>query len=351
MYCWATESRFGLRLYTTGVSDASPHPHASTTRRFSVGRGTAGRRLDRFLAAACGDVSRSRLQKLIEEGAVRIDGVVERRVSRSTADGQKIEVDVASAPAKTALLAEDIPLAILYEDDQLLILNKPPGLVVHPAPGHHSGTVANAILHHCRENLPSGGDPLRPGIVHRLDRETSGALVVAKTDRAHESLARQMKKRQIRKEYVALAAGRPPLRKGSIDLAIGRDPKDRKKMKGFAEASPPGIRAAKTLYAIEREWAPLDLALLRLTLVTGRTHQIRVHLAAIRCPIVGDPVYGRPRYEKVRDAALKKALSEFPRQALHAERIAFLHPVTREEIDVTAPWPEDLSALVGRLPP
>jgi 23S rRNA pseudouridine1911/1915/1917 synthase len=325
-------------------------PSISTTRRFSVGRGTAGRRLDRILAAACGDISRTRLQKLIEEGAVRIDGVVERRVSRSTADGQKIEVDVASAPPKTALIAEDIPLAILYEDEQLLILNKPPGLVVHPAPGHHSGTVANAILHHCRENLPSGGDPLRPGIVHRLDRETSGALIVAKTDRAHESLARQMKKRQIRKEYVALAAGRPPLRKGSIDVAIGRDPKDRKKMKGFAEAAPPAIRAAKTLYAIEREWVTLDLALLRLTLVTGRTHQIRVHLAAIRCPIVGDPVYGRPRYEKVRDAALKKALSEFPRQALHAERIAFLHPVTREEIDVTAPWPEDLAALVGLLP-
>jgi 23S rRNA pseudouridine1911/1915/1917 synthase len=332
------------------VPDAVPPANASTTRRFSVGKGTAGRRLDRFLASACGDISRSRLQKLIEDGAVRIDGVVERRVSRSTADGQKIEVDVAAAPAKTALLAEDIPLAILYEDDQLLILNKPPGLVVHPAPGHHSGTVANAILHHCRENLPSGGDPLRPGIIHRLDRETSGALVVAKTDRAHESLARQMKKRQIRKEYVALAAGRPKLRKGSIDLAIGRDPKDRKKMKGFTEASPPAIREARTLYAIEREWPALDLALLRLTLVTGRTHQIRVHLAAIHCPVVGDPVYGRPRYEKVRDPDLKRRLGEFPRQALHAERIAFLHPTTREEIDVTAPWPADLSSLVESLP-
>ena len=315
-----------------------------------MGRGTAGRRLDRFLAAACGDISRSRLQRLIDEGAVRIDGVVERRASRTTADGQRVELEIPAEPPRTALLAEDIPLAILYEDDQLLILNKPPGLVVHPAPGHHSGTVANAILHHCRENLPAAGDPLRPGIVHRLDRETSGALVVAKTDRAHESLARQMKKRQIRKEYVALAAGRPPLRKGSIDLAIGRDPKDRKKMKGFASPSPPAVREAKTLYAIDREWPPLDLALLRLTLVTGRTHQIRVHLAAIRCPVVGDPVYGRPRYEKVRDPELAKTLAEFPRQALHAERIVFLHPVTRETIDVTAPWPTDLTRLIAALP-
>ena len=332
------------------MSQPSPPPNASATRRFSVGRGTAGRRLDRFLAAACGDISRSRLQRLIEEGAVRIDGVVERRTSRTTLDGQKVELDVPADPPKSTLLAEDIPLSILYEDDQLLILNKPPGLVVHPAPGHHSGTVANAILHHCRENLPAGGDPLRPGIVHRLDRETSGALIVAKTDRAHASLARQMKKRRIRKEYVALAAGRPPLRKGSIDFAIGRDPKDRKRMKGFASPSPPSIREAKTVYAIEREWPSLDLALLRLTLVTGRTHQIRVHLAAIRCPVVGDPVYGRPRYEKVRDPELRKALSSFPRQALHAERIAFLHPVTGESIDVTAPWPDDLTRLIGALP-
>ncbi len=321
-----------------------------TPRRFDVGRGSAGRRLDRFLAAACSDISRSRLQRLIDEGSVRVDGVIERRASRSTAEGQTVVLSLPDEPPKTALLAEDIPLEILYEDDQLLILNKPPGIVVHPAPGHYSGTVANAILHHCRENLPAGGDPLRPGIVHRLDRETSGALVVAKTDRAHESLARQMKKRQIRKEYVALVAGRPPVRKGAIDLAIGRDPKDRKRMKGFADPSPPAIREARTLYTIEREWPALDLSLLRLTLVTGRTHQIRVHLAALRCPVVGDPVYGRPRYADVRDAEMKKRLVGFPRQALHAERIAFLHPVTREMVDVTAPWPEDLRALVEALP-
>ena len=322
-----------------------------TDRRFDVGRASAGKRLDRFLAAVCSDISRSRLQRLIEDGRVRVDGAVERRASRTTMDGQTVEVTLPETPPKTALLAEDIPLEILYEDDQLLILNKPPGIVVHPAPGHYSGTVANAILHHCRENLPAGGDPLRPGIIHRLDRETSGALVVAKTDRAHEALARQMKRRQIRKEYVALTAGRPPVRKGSVDLAIGRDPKDRKRMKGFAHAAPPSIREAKTLYAIEREWPAIDMALLRLTLVTGRTHQIRVHLAAIRCPVVGDPEYGRPKYPHVRDSELKKRLLEFPRQALHAERIAFLHPVTREAVDVTAPWPADLVELLSALPP
>lgn len=323
---------------------------APRLRRFSVGRGTAGRRLDRFLAGVSGDISRSRLQRLIDEGAVRVDGAVERRASRAVADGQTVELELPAEPPRTTLEAEDIPLDILWEDDQFLILNKPPGIVVHPAPGHRTGTLANAILHHCRERLPSGGDPLRPGIVHRLDRETSGALVVAKTDRAHESLARQMKKRSIRKEYVALAAGRPPLRKGEVALAIGRDPRDRKRMKGFAEPSPPAIREAKTLYAIEREWPALDLSLLRLTLVTGRTHQIRVHLAAIRCPVVGDPVYGRPRYEKVRDPELKATLQSFPRQALHAERLAFRHPETGALVDVTAPWPADLAALIGALP-
>ena len=323
---------------------------APRLRRFSVGRGTAGRRLDRFLAGVSGDISRSRLQRLIDDGAVRVDGAVERRASRPVADGQTVELALPAEPPRTTLEAEDIPLDILWEDDQFLILNKPPGIVVHPAPGHRSGTVANAILHHCRERLPAGGDPLRPGIVHRLDRDTSGALVVAKTDRAHESLARQMKKRHVRKEYVALAAGRPALRKGDVALAIGRDPRDRKRMKGFAEPSPPAIREAKTLYAIEREWPALDLSLLRLTLVTGRTHQIRVHLASIRCPVVGDPVYGRPRYEKIRDPELKATLASFPRQALHAERLAFRHPETGALVDVTAPWPADLASLIAALP-
>ncbi len=319
------------------------------SRRFSVGKVSSRRRLDKFLAAACGDLSRSRIQKLIDEGAVSIDGAPERRSSRTTEDGMAIEVRLPDEPAKTPLLAEEIPLDVLLEDADLLVINKPPGLVVHPAPGHASGTLVNAILHHCGSSLSGISGEQRPGIVHRLDRDTSGVLIIAKTDRAHESLSRQMKKRSVGKEYVALAAGRPKVRKGEISLAIGRDPRDRKKMKGFKVAAPPSIREARTMYAIEREWPALELSLLRLRLITGRTHQIRVHLAAIGCPVVGDPVYGRPRYPQVKDAALKKALVAFPRQALHAEKITFHHPATQELVTVEAPWPKDLTALVARV--
>jgi 23S rRNA pseudouridine1911/1915/1917 synthase len=319
-------------------------------RRFSIGKNSSKKRLDRFLAAACPDLSRSRIQKLIEAGAVSVDGEPARAASRQTVLGQAVEVKLPEESAKTELTPEDIPLDILFEDEDMLALNKPPGLVVHPAPGHFTGTLVNAILHHCRERLPAISGELRPGIVHRLDRETSGVLLVAKTDRAHASLARQLKSRSLGKEYLALCAGRPRVRKGEIALAIGRDPRDRKKMKAFKEAKPPSIREARTLYELVREWPAANLALLRLRLVTGRTHQIRVHLAAIGCPVVGDPVYGRPRYEKVKDPALKRALQEFPRQALHAERVTFRHPSAGTEMTLEAPRPEDLRDLLSRLP-
>lgn len=318
-------------------------------RRFTSGSSLPRKRLDKILVAACSDLSRSRIQSLIESGAVTVEGSVERRASRLIDEGATIEMTLPDLPEKTEILAEDIPLSVLFEDDDLLILDKPPGLVVHPAPGHHSGTLVNAILHHCRSGLSSVGDPLRPGIIHRLDRDTSGVLVVAKSDRAHESLARQMKKRAIEKEYLALAAGRPKVRKGEVHLAIGRDPRDRKKMKAFREAAPPAIRDARTLFAIDSEWPSLGLALLRLRLVTGRTHQIRVHLEAIHCPVVGDPVYGHPGYEKVKDARLRKLLASFPRQALHAESIAFHHPATNEWVKFTAPMPEDIANLLRNL--
>lgn len=318
-------------------------------RRFSVGAGSVRKRIDRFLVSA-GSLSRSRIQKLVESGAVTVNGAVERRPAHLTAPGDQIEIDLPPEPEKAGLLAEEIPLDVLYEDHHLLVLNKPPGLVVHPAPGHSSGTLVNAILHHCQQNLPDDPAGLRPGIVHRLDRDTSGVLVVAKTDLAHASLSHQMKKRIIRKEYIALCAGRPKLRKGEINAAIGRDPHDRKRMRTFRETRPPTIREAKTLYEIEREWPELNLALLRLRLVTGRTHQIRVHLTATGCPVVGDQVYGRPRYEKIKDAALKKDLANFPRQALHAEILAFKHPKTGKEVVFQAPLPDDLRRLLDSLP-
>ena len=235
------------------------------------------------------DLSRSRIQKLIEEGAVRIDGAVPKR-SHTVRAGEEVSVEVPE-PRAVALEAEDIPLSILYEDEHLIAIDKPPGLVVHPSPGHCSGTLVNALLHHVRDLAGIGGE-LRPGIVHRLDRDTSGVLLVAKTDLAHQMLSRQMRRRTLGKEYLALAAGVPRVRKGEVSFAIGRDPRDRKKMKAFraqAGDTPAGARDARTLYEIERDWFALGLTLLRCRLVTGRTHQIRVHLAARGAPGRGRP--------------------------------------------------------------
>lgn len=315
-------------------------------RRFRVGAPSAGSRLDLFLASACSDLSRSRIQKLIAVGSVRLSGVAAKRAHVVRA-GDEVEVEVPEA-RPTEIAAEDIPLAVLYEDPHLLAIDKPPGMVVHPSPGHGSGTLVNALLHHVRDLSGIGGE-LRPGIVHRLDRDTSGVLLIAKTDLAHASLSRQMKKRSMRKEYLALVAGIPRVRKGEISRPVGRDPRDRKKMKAFPRTgeTPAGAREATTLYEIEREWPALGLTLLRCRLVTGRTHQIRVHLAAAGLPVVGDPVYGRPRLERARDPSLKKALTDFPRQALHAERIGFRHPASHEPIEIIAPIPEDLSRLLS----
>jgi 23S rRNA pseudouridine1911/1915/1917 synthase len=317
-------------------------------RRFQVGAPSAGTRLDLFLVSACSDLSRARIQKRIEEGGVRVNGVPAKR-SHAVRAGEEVTIELPE-PRTVALSPEAIPLSILYEDSELLAIDKPSGLVVHPAPGHPSGTLVNALLHHVRDLAGIGGE-LRPGIVHRLDRDTSGVLLVAKTDRAHQLLSRQMRRRTIRKEYLAVVAGVPRVRKGEVSFAIGRDPRDRKKMKALksSDTLPAGAREARTLYEIERDWFPLGLALLRCRLVTGRTHQIRVHLAASGLPIVGDPVYGRPRFPRVRDAALKKRLVEFPRQALHAERVAFHHPVSQEMIEIVAPLPADLADLLGQI--
>ncbi len=317
-------------------------------RRFRVGSPSAGTRLDLFLVAACSDLSRSRIQKLIDAGSVLVSGGPARR-SHVVRAGEEISIDVPE-PRALALEAEAIPLSILYEDEHLIAIDKPPGLVVHPAPGHASGTLVNALLHHVRDLAGIGG-ALRPGIVHRLDRDTSGVLLVAKTDLAHRLLSRQMRRRTLRKEYLALVAGVPRVRKGEVSLAIGRDPRDRKKMKAFRApaGAPAGAREARTLYEIQREWFALGLTLLRCRLVTGRTHQIRVHLSASGLPIVGDSVYGRARYPRIRDAALRKRLTDFPRQALHAERVSFRHPATQEPVEIVAPLPADMKGLLEEI--
>jgi len=317
-------------------------------RRFQVGAPSAGTRLDLFLSSVCSDLSRSRIQKLIDEGAVRVAGSSVKR-SHFVRAGEAVSIEVPE-PRAARVEPEAIPLSILYEDEHLLAIDKPSGLVVHPAPGHASGTLVNALLHHVRDLSGIGGE-LRPGIVHRLDRDTSGVLLVAKTDRAHQLLSRQMRQRTLRKEYLALVAGSPRVRKGEVALAIGRDPRDRKRMKAFSpRAEPPvGAREAKTLYEIEREWPALAVALLRCRLVTGRTHQIRVHLAAAGLPVVGDPVYGRPMYPRIREQSLRRRLEGFPRQALHAERVVLRHPATQETLEIVAPIPEDLAGLVAAL--
>jgi 23S rRNA pseudouridine1911/1915/1917 synthase len=285
---------------------------------------------------------------LVASGAVELGGR-RARIDDPVRPGDRLAV-ARAALAEVALAPEAVPLAIAYEDADLLVVDKPAGMHVHPLGPYRTGTLVNALLHHVRDWKGVGGVE-RPGIVHRLDRDTSGVLLVAKTDRAHASLSRQMKKRSMRKEYLALAAGIPRVRKGEVALPIGRDPRDRKRMKAFrAEPEPPsGTREARTLYEIERDWFELGLTLLRCRLVTGRTHQIRVHLAAANLPVVGDPVYGRPRYERVKDAALKKRLLEFPRQALHAERVGFRHPATNEPIEIAAPLPADFAELLAAI--
>lgn len=245
-------------------------------------------------------------------------------------------------PPRSEHAAQDIPLAILYEDEHLLALDKPPGLVVHPAVGHRDGTLVNALLHHSKD---WAGAADRPGLVHRLDKDTSGVLVVAKSELAMAGLARAIQSRKVEKEYWAVVHGVPPLKKGRIDLGILRHPADRKKMTTSKNAGRPSV----TLYELlaESKGERAGLSLLACTLVTGRTHQIRVHLKALNLPIVGDPVYGSPRWKGIRDEGLRELVRTFPRQALHARRLAFTHPITGARIELVAPIPADVAGLVA----
>jgi 23S rRNA pseudouridine1911/1915/1917 synthase len=245
------------------------------------------------------------------------------------------------APPPTEHAAQDIPLLVLYEDEHLLAIDKPPGLVVHPAVGHRDGTLVNALLHRSRD---WAGDADRPGLVHRLDKDTSGVLVVAKSEAAMAGLSRAIQDRKVEKEYRAVVYGVPELRKGRIDLGILRHPADRKRM----TTSKTGGRASTTVYErlAESTGERAGLALVSCRLVTGRTHQIRVHMKAIGHPLVGDPVYGAPRWKGIRDEALREACRAFPRQALHAFRLAFTHPITSARVELVAPLPADLGSLL-----
>jgi 23S rRNA pseudouridine1911/1915/1917 synthase len=300
----------------------------------------AGTRLDKYLASCLPDLSRTQVQRLIREAQVcSPSGPL--TVSYRVRVGEIIEVTV-PPPRPARLLAENIPLHIVYEDDALLVIDKPPGMVVHPAPGHTSGTLVNALLFHCRTLSGVGGEE-RPGIVHRLDKDTSGLLLVAKHDRSHRHLAAQLKARRLQRRYLALVCGRMPASQGSVDAPIGRHPQQRQKMAVVTQHG----RAARTHYQVLATWGPLSL--LHLTLETGRTHQIRVHLAHLGRPVLGDPVYGRGALPLPQHAALERCLRTFPRQALHAEFLRFQHPERAEWLEFTAPLPEDMGTLVMRL--
>jgi 23S rRNA pseudouridine1911/1915/1917 synthase len=280
----------------------------------------AGERLDVLLAGVLG--SRSRAQRLIDAGQVLVDGTAVAKRHRVAA-GERIAVD--ETDPRPGPEPGDAPFELAFEDEHLLVVDKPAGVVVHPAAGHQGGTLAQALA-----GRAAGGDPQRPGIVHRLDRDTSGLLVVARSEDVHRALARELAARRVRREYLALVIGTPPARTGTIDAPVGRDRRDRRRMSTDSDKG----RAARTHFELER---PLPgHALLRVRLETGRTHQIRVHLQAIGHPVAGDPDYGGKG-----DLGLE-------RQFLHAARLAFEHPVTGAQIDVSSPLPADLVAALRR---
>jgi 23S rRNA pseudouridine1911/1915/1917 synthase len=303
-------------------------------------RDSAGQRLDAWLARRLPSLSRSRVQALIDEGHVRLEGATARPSTR-VRPGQVVRVHV-PAPVPAQPQPEDIPIAVVHEDAHLVVVNKPAGLVVHPGAGTARGTLVNALLRHVRD-LSGVGGVLRPGIVHRLDRGTSGLLVVAKDDETHRSLVRQFAGRTVEKEYAALVLGTPARPAGEIDAPIGRDPVHRQKMSVRA----PRGREARTSWRVEERFD--GAALLRVRIHTGRTHQIRVHLASIGHPVAGDPTYGGTRTPSSRRLAAREALLSLERPALHAARLSFAHPASGERLAFEAPLPRDLEAVLERL--
>ena len=289
-----------------------------------------GQRLDAFLALALPDVTRNRLQQLLEAGCVRMaDGSIPKK-NRKVASGERYTVTLPEA-SPVELLAEDLPLDIVYEDAELIVLNKPKDMVVHPAPGHSSGTLVNALLYHCGDSLSGIGGQQRPGIVHRLDKDTSGLMLAAKTDRAHQSLSAQLSDRSLSRVYQALLRGTPRQSEGVVDAPIGRHPTDRKRM----AVSVKNGRPARTRYQVLESFPGFSLVQCRLE--TGRTHQIRVHMAHIGHPVAGDTVYGGG------------SVLGLDSQCLHAKAIRFRHPVSGEEMAFESELPLQFRQVLEKL--
>ncbi|MFP5246861.1 MAG: RluA family pseudouridine synthase [Thermoanaerobaculia bacterium] len=309
-------------------------------REATVGESQHGLRLDRALTELFSNESRSFLANLVSEGRVRVDGKIAAKPSQKVEQGQTVTIEV-PPPAPSAVESQDLPLTILYEDDDVAVIDKPAGLVVHPAAGHPDQTLVNALLFHV-SGLSGVGGELRPGIVHRLDKDTSGVMVIAKHDEAHRKLTANWNTDAVRKEYLALVYGTPSSERGTIEAPIGRDPRDRKRMAVVKDG-----RHAITDYAITERLKYVSL--IRCRLRTGRTHQIRVHLKHLGHPIVGDPVYSGPQWRGIPDKKVQKLLSSFPRQALHAARIAFAHPRDGNVLTFEAPVPADMRELIEAL--
>lgn len=300
----------------------------------------SGARLDRVLSELYPDFSRSFLAKLIESGAVRVASKTASKPSQKVEAGQEIELDI-PPPAPTGVEAQDLPLTILHQDADLVVIDKPAGLVVHPAAGHADQTLVNALLFTVKDLSGIGGE-LRPGIVHRLDKDTSGVMVIAKNDETHRALTAAWNTDKVRKEYLALVYGTPSEPRGTIDAPIARDPRDRKRM----AVVPSGRRAVTDYEVVERL---RHASLLRCSLRTGRTHQIRVHMKHLGHPIIGDPVYSGPQWRGIPDKRVQRAIAGIGRQMLHAERITFVHPRSGVAVTFVAPVPGDLGELAGVL--
>jgi 23S rRNA pseudouridine1911/1915/1917 synthase len=317
---------------------------AGEVRLLTLPADAIGGRIDKALAAALPELSRGRIQALLAEGRIRHGGTVLADASaKAQAGDYSIEIP---PPAPAEPRAEAIPIRVLYEDADLIVVDKPAGMAVHPAPGSESGTLVNALLHHCGASLSGIGGVARPGIVHRIDKDTSGVLVAAKTDAAHQGLSALFAAHDIDRLYIALTRGAPYPARGTIEGAIARSTHDRKKMALVKS----GGRHAITHYAVERAFGPAEKPLaarVACRLQTGRTHQIRVHLASKGCPCLGDPIYGSgPPAESVRRAMAEAGLA---RQALHAAVLGFRHPVSGETLRFESPPPADMARLEALL--
>jgi len=308
------------------------------TVSLEVSEADAGVRLDAYLAQNIDGWSRARLQRLIEAGDVLVNSKLAKASYKLSAQDE-IEVELTPAP-ESNFIPENIPLEIVFEDDHIIVINKPAGLVVHPAAGVNSGTLANALAYHFQQLSNAGS--IRPGIVHRLDKDTSGLLVAAKTEAAHENLADQFRAREVFKSYVALVYGVIKQESGRIEQPIARDPRNRTRM-----AIVPGGRGALSLYKVRRSYD--SFTLLDVELKTGRTHQIRVHLAWLKHPVVADELYGGGRENSIRDVQLRARIRKLKRQFLHAERLGFRHPQTGEPMKFVATLPAELVQFLESL--